>query len=74
MDIKVLDDNPLYLDQTYRLKFLFSSSYPIGESLAGLAFSILPSLGFMDMLFRAFLNLRPLTNTRRSSRSDIRER
>lgn len=34
MDIKVLDDNPLYRDQTYRLKFLFSSSYPIGMSPA----------------------------------------
>lgn len=31
MDIKVLDDNPLYKDQTYRLKFTFSSKYPIGE-------------------------------------------
>ncbi|KAJ9301969.1 hypothetical protein DTO271G3_835 [Paecilomyces variotii] len=29
MDIKVLDDNPLYKDQTYRLKFTFSSKYPI---------------------------------------------
>ncbi|MBE7182731.1 MAG: hypothetical protein INR71_16245 [Terriglobus roseus] len=30
MDIKVLDDNPLYRDQTYRLKFHFSQAYPIG--------------------------------------------
>jgi len=30
LDIKVLDDNPLYRNQTYRLKFKFSSSYPIG--------------------------------------------
>ncbi|KAJ6096537.1 ubiquitin conjugating enzyme [Penicillium sp. IBT 16267x] len=29
MDIKVLDDNPLYKDQTYRLKFTFSAKYPI---------------------------------------------
>ncbi|KAF2099386.1 ubiquitin conjugating enzyme [Rhizodiscina lignyota] len=29
MDIKVLDDNPLYRGDTYRLKFHFSSSYPI---------------------------------------------
>ncbi|RHZ56044.1 hypothetical protein CDV55_104878 [Aspergillus turcosus] len=29
MDIKVLDDNPLYKDQTYRLKFTFGSKYPI---------------------------------------------
>lgn len=31
MDIKVLDQNPLYENQTYRLKFTFSSKYPIGE-------------------------------------------
>ncbi|KOS38639.1 hypothetical protein ACN38_g10549 [Penicillium nordicum] len=29
MDIKILDNNPLYLDQTYRLKFTFSKKYPI---------------------------------------------
>jgi hypothetical protein len=32
MDIKVLDANPLYLNETYRLKFKFSNSYPIGET------------------------------------------
>ncbi|KAJ5943613.1 hypothetical protein N7516_003781 [Penicillium verrucosum] len=31
MDIKILDNNPLYLDQTYRLKFTFSNKYPIGK-------------------------------------------
>lgn len=30
MDIKVLDGNPLYANQTFRLKFKFNSSYPIG--------------------------------------------
>jgi len=30
MDIQVLDDNPIYKGQTYRLKFMFSSNYPIG--------------------------------------------
>jgi len=30
LDIKVLDENPLYKGQTYRLKFKFSPSYPIG--------------------------------------------
>ena len=30
MDIRVLDDNPLYKGETYRLKFKFSSNYPIG--------------------------------------------
>ncbi|OJJ47241.1 hypothetical protein ASPZODRAFT_96114 [Penicilliopsis zonata CBS 506.65] len=29
MDIQVLDDNPLYRGQTYRLKFTFGSKYPI---------------------------------------------
>lgn len=32
MDIKVLDDNPLYLNKTYRLQFKFSNNYPIGTS------------------------------------------
>lgn len=30
MDIQVLDHNPLYLDQIYRLRFRFSNNYPIG--------------------------------------------
>jgi len=30
MDIKVLDDNPLYHNEVYRLKFRFPNSYPIG--------------------------------------------
>ncbi|KAI9821430.1 MAG: hypothetical protein M1826_000666 [Phylliscum demangeonii] len=29
MDIRVLDDNPLYQNQIYRLKFKFNSNYPI---------------------------------------------
>ncbi|OCL06531.1 UBC-like protein [Glonium stellatum] len=29
MDIKVLDDNPLYRNEVYRLKFRFPNSYPI---------------------------------------------
>ncbi|OJJ64669.1 hypothetical protein ASPSYDRAFT_39415 [Aspergillus sydowii CBS 593.65] len=29
MDIKVLDDNPLYRNEIYRLKFTFGSKYPI---------------------------------------------
>lgn len=29
MDIRVLDPNPIYLHQTYRLHFSFSASYPI---------------------------------------------
>lgn len=34
MDIKVLDDNPIYKDQTYRLKFTFNSKYPIGKIMS----------------------------------------
>ncbi len=30
LDIRVLDQNPLYLNQIYRLKFRFGPSYPIG--------------------------------------------
>ncbi|CAI0650727.1 putative ubiquitin-conjugating enzyme E2 W [Colletotrichum fructicola] len=29
MDIRVLDDNPLYRNEVYRLKFKFSQQYPI---------------------------------------------
>ncbi|KAF2013498.1 UBC-like protein [Aaosphaeria arxii CBS 175.79] len=29
MDIQVMDDNPIYKDETYRLKFTFSGNYPI---------------------------------------------
>ncbi|KIW56350.1 hypothetical protein, variant [Exophiala xenobiotica] len=29
VDIRVLDANPLYLNQTYRLSFIFSNNYPI---------------------------------------------
>ena len=29
-DIQVLDQNPLYLNQIYRLKFRFPPTYPIG--------------------------------------------
>lgn len=29
-DIQVLDQNPLYMGETYRLKFKFPAAYPIG--------------------------------------------
>ena len=29
MDIQVMDENPIYAGETYRLKFMFSQSYPI---------------------------------------------
>jgi ubiquitin-conjugating enzyme E2 W len=37
LDIKVLDDNPLYLNQTFRLMFRFGPQYPIGWSCAALS-------------------------------------
>lgn len=33
MDIRVLDANPIYLNQVYRLRFRFSNNYPIGKSI-----------------------------------------
>ena len=32
MDIEVLDTNPIYSGQIFRLSFIFSSNYPIGIS------------------------------------------
>lgn len=32
LDIRVLDDNPIYKDQVFRLSFIFSQQYPIGVS------------------------------------------
>lgn len=31
MDIRVLDSNPIYANQIFRLAFLFSQNYPIGN-------------------------------------------
>ncbi|KAL9107673.1 MAG: hypothetical protein Q9227_007480 [Pyrenula ochraceoflavens] len=33
MDIRVLDGNPIYKDQVFRLQFVFTNQYPIGTSL-----------------------------------------
>lgn len=33
VDIQVLDENPLYKAQIYRLKFHFPKMYPIGPSI-----------------------------------------
>lgn len=33
LDIRVLDQNPLYIDRVFRLKFKFNSSYPIGTNI-----------------------------------------
>ena len=37
LDIRVLDQNPIYAGETYRLKFKFSDKYPIGRCMAGSA-------------------------------------
>ncbi|PNS13937.1 ubiquitin-conjugating enzyme E2-16 kDa [Sphaceloma murrayae] len=29
IDIQVMDDNPIYMGKTFRLKFIFSNNYPI---------------------------------------------
>ena len=31
LDIRVLDDNPIYKGKTYRLNFKFTNNYPIGS-------------------------------------------
>jgi ubiquitin-conjugating enzyme E2 W len=38
MDIQVMDDNPLYQGETYRLKFSFTSQYPIEVCLPFLSY------------------------------------
>lgn len=35
LDIQILDDNPIYLDQIFRLRFRFTKSYPIGTPNQG---------------------------------------
>lgn len=35
LDIRVLDQNPLYQGQIYRLKFHFPKMYPIGRRRSG---------------------------------------
>lgn len=42
LDIRVLDQNPLYFNQVYRLRFKFSSAYPIGR-LLNQAIRVLPT-------------------------------
>ena len=46
MDIRVLDENPLYRGEIYRLPFRFSASYPIRilshPSLNSLSHTLIP--------------------------------
>jgi hypothetical protein len=49
MDIKVLDANPLYMNETYRLKFKFSASYPIGIFIP----CVTPYMKLLNILSRA---------------------
>ncbi len=44
MDIRVLDANPLYKDQIYRLRFRFSTNYPIGKHPSNLLSSFVVHL------------------------------
>lgn len=60
LDIQVLDDNPLYRNEVYRLKFRFSGSYPIG-----IPSSLLP--------YRLWTRS-DIPPTHRSTRSRIRQR
>ena len=47
MDIRVLDANPLYKDQIYRLRFLFGTNYPIGEYISSPGFFLAVHLTFL---------------------------
>ena len=57
-DIQVLDQNPLYMDQTYRLKLSFSDSYPIGTITKHLA---RPHGGFAALSFACVVQPADLT-------------
>jgi hypothetical protein len=65
MDIKVLDDNPIYKGHTYRLKFTFSNKYPIGTSLSFLSHS----LPIAAKLYGTLANVNALDN--RATRGTI---
>jgi hypothetical protein len=55
MDIKVMDDNPLYKGEVYRLKFRFGNNYPIGtDSKPGQRYSTYQLLtrGMLQKLLR----------------------
>lgn len=54
MDIKVLDNNPLYQNETYRLKFRFGTSYPIGMPLSTLRHWVNQRLELTHALTRRF--------------------
>ncbi|KAJ5217072.1 hypothetical protein N7468_010080 [Penicillium chermesinum] len=47
MDIKVLDENPLYMNKTFRLKFTFSDRYPIANP--GFTYSEPPEVQFIQV-------------------------
>ena len=44
MDMQILDPNPLYLNKTYRLRFRFTKSYPIGISVSPLIMAPITNL------------------------------
>lgn len=58
LDIKVLDENPIYQNQTYRLLFRFNEKYPIGKPIP-------PSLSLLS--YQTF----HLTTVPRTPRSNL---
>lgn len=59
LDIRVLDDNPLYKDQTFRLKFKFSNSYPIGACYSSTSYANI-SLNSVVVIFKYNIFSAPL--------------
>ena len=77
LDLKVLDANPLYMNQVYRLKFKFSPQYPIGSNLLRLHIPLKPTFcSFAPLLpdcpqpFRT-TNSKLIRSKYRASRSDF---
>jgi hypothetical protein len=56
MDIRVLDTNPIYEGETYRLKFTFSQNYPIEVSRQSSLFKTHSVLHQLALLRRSISN------------------
>lgn len=54
MDIQVMDDNPLYQGETYRLKFSFTPQYPIEVCLPFLSYYLLTTAPSPTLTFDSF--------------------
>lgn len=60
MDIQVMDVNPLYQGETYRLKFEFSNNYPIGISYSLLLlFSLTLASCTINLMHVCFMHAKP---------------